>query len=271
MPVGIIIFLLVLVFFFAVYLVLISPRRSKMLAPFAAVRYAHRGLHNETRAENSMSAFRAAVEAGFGIELDVRLSSDGFLVVFHDDTLERVVGRDGRVDEFTYEELSKMSLLGTGDGIPLFSDVLELVGGRVPLLVEIKEDAGNYAVSTECARVLAEYRGPYIVESFNPLSLRNFRKRLPDIPVGILSQQYTKEKKYRKPLFFVLQLMLINRIAGVSFIAFNHEHHRSVSLFLARRLLGAKTFAWTIRSKEEERLAKKHGFTTVIFENYLPE
>ena len=271
MPIGIVILLAFVLLLFAVYLVLISTRHSKALTPFANVKYAHRGLHNSERAENSMSAFRAAVEAGFGIELDVRLSSDGRLVVFHDDTLDRVVGREGRVDAFTYGELSGMSLCGTEDGIPLFTDVLELVAGRVPLLVEIKEDAGVYAVSDECARILAEYRGPYIVESFNPLSLKNFRKKLSDVPLGILSQKYTKEKKYRKPLFYILQLMLINRIAGVSFIAFNHEHYRSVSLFFARLFFGAKSFAWTVRSEDEERLAKKHGFTSVIFENYIPE
>ena len=271
MPIGIVIFFSLLLFLFLVYLFLISTKRCKALRPFLNVKYAHRGLHNSERAENSMSAFRAAVEAGFGIELDVRLSLDGKLVVFHDDTLERVVGREGRVDAFTYEELQKMSLCDTADGIPLFTDVLAMVSGRVPLLVEIKEDAGVHAVSDECARILSGYDGAYIVESFNPLSLKNFGKKLGGVPLGILSQKYTKEKKYRKPLFYILQLMLINRIAGVSFIAFNHEHHRSLSLFFARLFFGAKSFAWTVRSEEEERLAKKHGFTSVIFENYLPE
>ena len=102
--------------------------------------YAHRGLHNAERAENSMSAFRAAVEAGFGIELDVRLSKDGRLVVFHDDTLDRVCGREGRVDDFTAEELATFRLSGTEDGIPLFTDVLAVVDGKIPLLVEIKEN-----------------------------------------------------------------------------------------------------------------------------------
>ena len=218
-----------------------------------------------------MSAFARAVDGGFGIELDVRLSSDGELVVFHDDTLDRVCGREGRVDAFTADELSKMSLSGTEDGIPRFSEVLSLVGGRVPLLVEIKEDMGESRVSAKCAEMLKDYSGDYIVESFNPLSLRKSKKTLRHIPHGILSHKYYAYGKYRKPLYFLLQILLTNCLCRPAFIAYDHRHYKCTSLRILRNLFGVKTFAWTIRSADEEALAYMHGFDGVIFENYVPK
>ena len=131
-----------IVLLFLIYLFLIAPKNKKEMKKYKRVMYAHRGLHNEKRAENSMSAFEAAVDGGYGIELDVRLSKDGKLVVFHDDTLDRVCGREGRVIDFTAAELSTFKLNGTDDGIPLFSDVLKLIDGKVPLLVEIRKIRG---------------------------------------------------------------------------------------------------------------------------------
>ncbi len=254
-----------------IYLFCIGTERSKEIKKYAEVRFAHRGLHSKDAAENSMTAFRLAAEGGYGIELDVRLSKDKKLVVFHDDTLERVTGKSGRVDEYTAEELSKISLSGTGDCVPLFDDVLALVDGRVPLLVEIKEDAGNSEVSLATAKRLAEYSGEFIVESFNPLSLKNVRKMLPRVQRGILSQNYYEYEKYRKPLYFLLRCLLLNFLCRPSFVAYDHRHHKSFGLWTARHIFGATTFAWTVRSAEEERLAKKHGFDSVIFENYIPE
>ncbi len=268
--IGLYIALGVLGFVALVYLILGAPGGKGDINKYKSVKFAHRGLHGEGVAENSMSAFRAAVEAGYGIELDVRLSSDGKLVVFHDDTLDRVVGKEGRVDTFTSAELAEMKLLGTEDGVPLFSDVLEMVDGRVPLLVEIKEDAGNYAVSSATAEMLRSYNGLYIVESFNPLSLSNIAKKLPEATRGILSHRYYAYEKYRKPLYFLLQCLLLNRVCRPAFIAYDHAHASAFSL-KAARLLGAVTFAWTVRSAEEEAEAKRNGFDSIIFENYLPE
>lgn len=259
----------VLLFFFAVYLILIFPGRANGIEKFKKVKFAHRGLHGEGRAENSLSAFRAAVEAGFGIELDVRLSKDGVLMVFHDDTLDRVTGVSGKVEEYTAEELAKMSLSGTDDGVPTFAQVLETVDGRVPLLVEIKEYPGSSAVSEMTAKMLAQYKGDYIIESFNPLSLSVVAKRLPRVARGILSHRYYDYEPYRKPLYFLLQCLLLNRVCRPAFVAYDHRHYKSLSLRLARAM-GTVTFAWTVRSAEDEALARKHGFDSVIFEGYIP-
>ena len=267
---ALLIILAVLTVLFALYLVLIAPGAKKNVRSFKNTKFAHRGLHGEGRAENSLSAFRAAVENGYGIELDVRLSSDKKLVVFHDDTLNRVVGIDGRVDSYTAEELSKMSLSGTADGVPLFSEVLEVVAGRVPLLVEIKEDPGVSEVSEKTCEMLEKYKGDYLIESFNPLSLSTVAKHLPKAARGILSHRYYAYVQYRKPLYFLLQCLLFNRVCRPSFVAYDFRHAKNLSFRLAR-LMGATTFAWTVRSEEEEKTARKRGFDSVIFENYLPE
>lgn len=255
---------------FAIYLILIAPGKKNGIGKYRKVKFAHRGLHGDGIAENSLSAFKAAADEGYGIELDVRLSSDGVLVVFHDDTLERVVGIEGRVDVYSADELGKMSLSGTSDGIPKFSEVLEAVGGRVPLLVEIKEDPGNSAVSLATLKELESYTGPYVIESFNPLSLRTVAKKAPCVARGILSHRYYAYEKYRKPLYFLLQCLLFNRICKPAFVAYDHRHASSLSLRLVRKM-GAVTYAWTVRSKEEEAEAYKNGFDSIIFENYRPE
>ena len=273
MKIFVIISLSVLAFLllgFCIYLFLIKTERREGIEKLLLKRYAHRGLHDGTRAENSISAFRAAVEAGYGIELDVRLSSDGELVVFHDDTLERTTDFSGRVDSFTAEELSKMKLCGTGDGIPTFREVIRLVDGRVPLLVEIKEDAGKYGVTEKTCEMLREYRGEYMIESFNPLALGRVRKLMPEACRGILSQNFLSDEKYRTPTHFLLEILALNVICRPHFVAFNIKHSGNAALKLTRRIFGAPTLAWTVTSEEEERLAAKEGFDTTIFEGHTP-
>ena len=237
---------------------------------YKTVKFAHRGLHNDTVAENSISAFRAAKEAGFGIELDVRLSKDGELVVFHDPTLERVCGASGKVIDYTAEELSHFSLMGTTDGIPTFREVLELIDGTVPLLIEIKMDVGESGVAEKLAEVIRDYRGDYIVESFNPLALRTVARLMPAVPRGILSMRYAKEEKYRgKLLYFMLENLLCNFLMRPDFIAYDKNDYKNGVVRLLRKTFGTPLFAWTIRSEEEEIQAISNGFDSVIFEKYI--
>ena len=261
---GIVAFLLLL------YLFLIAPKKTKEMENFKTEYYAHRGLHNSEKAENSMSAFKAAVEAGYGIELDIRLSKDGRLVVFHDDTLDRVCGREGKVIDFTADQLSKFKLCGTNDGIPLFSDVLSMVDGRVKLLVEIKENPGDSSVSRAACQMLKEYKGEYIVESFNPLSLSVVKKEMPRVTRGILSHRYYEYEQYQKPLYFLLQSLMLNFICRPAFIAYDHRHAGRFALRFVRFLFRVPTLAWTVRSAEEEKKARENGIDGIIFENYLP-
>ena len=264
----IILFLIILAL---IYAILVLPTRNDRINAFVGQRYAHRGLHDDKIPENSMAAFARAVEMGFGIELDVRLSKDGKLVVFHDDSLQRMVGIHGSTTDYTAYELAAMSLNGTEEGIPLLKDVLKLVDGRVPLLIEIKELAKEKEVAPALAMMLRSYEGPYIVESFNPLSLARFSKVLPQVPRGILSQNYYKYPEFHSVLFLALQFLLLNRICKPCFVAYHKNHTKYNPSFHLARLMGAATFAWTVRSVEEEKEALKNGFDTVIFEGYIPE
>ena len=267
----IIVILSVFAFFFLVYLFLIMTGSGREVRKYSSVKFAHRGLHGDGIAENSMSAFRAAVDAGYGIELDVRLSRDGVLVVFHDDDLKRMCKDDRLVLDVDSAELSGMSLLGTSDGIPIFSEVLKLVDGRVPLLVEIKELSGK-GVSSAAAKMLADYKGEFIVESFNPLSLKNFKKRLPGVPVGILSMRFERDEKFKiRFRNFLLGAMLTNFLCRPNFIAYHNEDGKRFPVRLLGGLFGAVRFAWTVRSEEEEAAAHSRGFDSVVFENYIPK
>lgn len=267
------IILCVVALVFSVHLLLIRTRRAKgRVADYAGISFAHRGLHGEGRAENSLSAFAAAADLGYGIELDVRLSADGEMVVFHDDTLTRVAGIDKRVDALTLAELRECRLSGTEDTVPTLKEVLSLIDGRVPLLIEIKEDAGNSRVTETLVKELQGYSGDYIVESFNPLSLKTFRRLRPDVPLGILSQHFCRRKEFKgKMLYFLLQNMLLNFLSTPDFVAYNHEDSRMASLKLTRAVFGTLTVAWTVRTPEEASAAREAGFDSIIFEGFIPQ
>lgn len=257
----------------ALWLFLIAPnlQRQAALAPFLGIRYAHRGLHDATHAENSLSAFARAAESGFAIELDVRLSAEGELVVFHDDRLTRMCGIDRAVRDLTCGQLASVSLAGTGEGVPTFRDVLNLVAGRVPLLVEIKEDAGDEAVSRKTVQLLRDYTGAYLIESFNPLSLATVRRLLPQALRGQLNAHLSADPSRKKLSYRLTEHFLLNVAARPDFIAYEGRARSFLPFRVLRRLFCVATFAWTVRSGEEEEEYRKCGFDTVIFEGYLPE
>ena len=265
--------ILIVVLVKAIKLYLIAPgTREKVMEKFKSVKYAHRGLHDDGKAENSMSAFAAAKEHGFGIELDVRLSKDGELVVFHDDNLTRVVGKEGKVVDFTAAELGTMKLLNTSDTIPTLKDVLALIDGAVPLLIELKMEGEESGVAEKFLEVLEGYKGEYIVESFNPIALRILKRARPDIIRGILAAVYMNQPKYKgKMLFRLLQNLCMNFLMRPDFIAYEKEGYSVPNLRFLRRNFKTPLIAWTIKSKEEEDLAISRGFDTVIFEGYIPE
>lgn len=253
------------------YMICPGKRRPEM-EKYKQVKYAHRGLHDKHRAENSMSAFAAAKELGFGIELDVRLSKDGELVVFHDDNLSRVVGKEGKVIDFTADELAAMSLSGTSDGIPTLRQVLDLIDGAVPLLIEIKMANGESGIAEKFIEVIEGYKGDFIVESFNPFALRTVKAARPDILRGILSMEYMKEEKHKGSLLYrMLQNLQLNFLMRPDFVAYDKRGYAVRGLRTIRRNFGTPLFAWTIKSAEEEAAAISHGFDTVIFEGYIPE
>lgn len=257
----------------ALYIWLVAPGRlpKGVDAALFKTAYAHRGLHKKDGSvpENSMEAFRAAVSAGYGIELDVHLSADGQVVVFHDDTLERMCGIDKAVSEYTYEQLQKYSLRGTDQRIPLLAEVMQAVCGWVPLLVELKNGKRNKALCEKTAALLDGYSGAYCIESFNPLIVSWFRKNRPQVVRGQLSCGY---KGYGSLPFyqgFLLSMMLMNVFGRPHFAAYRHEDARgSLGLSLVR-LLGGKLVGWTVRDKDDVAFCQSH-FDTIIFEFFKP-
>lgn len=264
---------LLLLVFWLVRLYMLAPgRRNAEMEKYKSVKYAHRGLHDGDRAENSMSAFAAAKAEGYGIELDVRLTKDGEVVVFHDPTLNRVCGVEGRVIDLTLEELRAVRLSGTADTIPTLREVLELIDGAIPLLIEIKQDPSEGSVSESFLEVIKDYRGDYIVESFNPFALRTVRKLRPDILCGILSTDYTRSEKHKgKPLYWLLSRLYLNFLMRPDFIAYDKMGGNIPTLRFIRRKFNTPLIAWTVKSREEELSALGDGFDTVIFEGYLSD
>ncbi len=230
--------------------------------------YAHRGFHDNTgdAPENSLLSFERAVQKGYGIELDVQLSSDNEVVVFHDETLERMCGVTNKVPEFTLDELSKKSLLGTEQNIPTLSEVLSCVDGRVPLLVELKPYGDVNTLCTAVDRVMSGYDGDYIIESFHPDIVTWYRRNRPNILRGQLSGVF---KGYHQIKLITLKYLLTNIKARPDFIAYESEGKNNLSLLLCRNLFCACAVTWTIRSQEQLKECKNH-FDVFIFEGFEP-
>lgn len=240
-----------------------SRRRREEAAPFMTAFYAHRGLWGGDAAENSLSAFSRAAQMGYGIELDVQLSADGEVVVFHDESLLRVTGQEGSLFERDLAFLKTLRLSGTDDTIPTLREVLSLVDGRVPLLVEIKSDHAWRTVCEKTAEILDTYTGAYCVESFHPFCVAWFRKHREGVVRGQLSARLWKNKKERKLSHLLVQNLLLNFYARPDFIAYDFEDKDYFAFRLAR-LWHPYTVAWTVKSAADARSSR--DFDTLIFE-----
>ena len=234
--------------------------------------YAHRGLHGNGVPENSMAAFQAALDHGYGIELDVHLLADGNLAVMHDSLLNRTTGRAGRIEDLTTEDLKDYHLEGTGETIPEFMDVLTLYNGKAPLIIELKPVDGNHAALTEAVcSMMKTYNGPFCMESFDPRCVAWLYKNRPDIIRGQLTENYFKTRSDLPDyLKFALQHCLSNFLCVPDFVAYRFaDRNDTISVRLCKKLWKAQTVTWTLRSKEEYDTAVKEGWIP-IFENFLP-
>jgi glycerophosphoryl diester phosphodiesterase len=240
-------------------LVFLRPRGRKPKDSRLLCDYAHRGLHGNGVPENSLLAFEEAVKKGFGIELDVQLSADGVVMVFHDYTLIRMTGKEEKLKNLTAAELQALSLAGTEQTIPTFREVLELVDGKVPLLVELKGEDLNSALCPKVAELLQSYQGPYCVESFNPLLVKNIKKYLPHVYCGQLYTNVCRDKKKYSPLNLILSAMAFNFLARPDFIAYNLKDRKAFPVLVATKLYKAPRFVWTVRTEEDLETAHRLG------------
>lgn len=233
--------------------------------------FAHRGLHDNASdaPENSMAAFRKAVEAGLGMELDVQVTKDGVPVVFHDFKLERICGAPGRIADSTYEELQAYTLCNSKERIPRFCELLEMVDGQVPLIVEIKAETANVSCCRIIDSLLRAYRGPYCIESFNPMVLWWFRRNHGDVVRGQLSSNFRREGEYWNILYFAMTHLLFNFLTKPDFIAYNHKFSEEPGRRICRRLYRHPAAAWTIRSQQDLE-ALKGEYDVFIFDSFLP-
>ena len=266
------IFLVILILLALLYLFSLHGRTGHIrLRRFQKFAYAHRGLHSEGVPENSMAAFRAALEKGYGVELDVHLMKDGNLAVIHDYSLLRTAGADVQIEELTAPELENYRL-ENGETIPLFSDVLQLWGGKTPMIIELKSTMRNAAALTHTAvAAMADYKGVWCMESFDPRCLRHLKKHYPHIVRGQLSENFVRNPKSELPyiLKWVMALMLSNFLSRPDFIAYNFADRKMLSFRLCRKLWRLPAVAWTLKTQEELDAAIADG-QIPIFEGFCP-
>ena len=267
---GWLIALVVLGVLLLLFLFVYAPARpsKQKKAPFYGKNIAHRGLFEKDQSipENSLPAFSRAVENGYGVELDVQLSRDGRVVVFHDDDLKRVCGDARRVDEVDYEELKTLRLYASEETIPLFDEVLATIAGKTPIIVELKTGKRNKELCEKTLAALRSYMGVTCIESFDPTIVAWFKKNAPDLFRGQLAQLPIEYRKIGKsPLVsFLLGTTALNVIARPNFIAYRIGK-KTFSVHVAEAL-GAVPVAWTSHDDKTEA-----NYDVVIFEHYRPK
>ncbi len=233
---------------------------------------AHRGLWNVFRPENSLDAISAAIDVGFGIEIDLQISADGEAMVFHDDRLERLTTHQGWVADYETTDLSLMKLAGEDATIPTLSEVLDFVAGRVPILIELKDQTAHPGgtlgpLETRVMRLLGTYKGPVAVMSFHPGIVKNLSRMLPGVPRGLIGKDFKTEALDPEII------ASLNDYAAFSELECSFISHawRDLSMPAVARLKAhfVPVLCWTVRAKAEETFARRIA-DNVTFEGYLP-
>jgi glycerophosphoryl diester phosphodiesterase len=237
------------------YLYSIYPGRvnKDKMEPFSNRHYAHRGLFDKkSNPENSLPSFQLAIDKGYGIELDVRITKDDIPVVFHDLNLLRACGVDKNISDLNYKELQDLYLFESNQRIPLFKNVLSTINGQVPIIVEIKLDKG---VGTEICQLITplldNYNGIYSVESFNPLVLLWYKKNRPLITRGQLSLNFFKKSRKGIAINFLMKYLMLNFLTKPDFIAYDHRDRKNLSLWILKKLFKIPLVAYTIKSQSQ--------------------
>ena len=227
---------------------------------------AHRGLHDKVSPENSISAFEKAIEAGYPIELDVQLIADGTVVVFHDNSLSRLTDNDGYLKFLNKEDLKLLTLKDSKEKIPTLNEVLEVVNGRVPLLIEVKNEGKVGKLEKNVLEILKNYKGEFAICSFNPYVLEYFYKHAPHIPRGQIAGFFKGEKLSFFKKHALKKMLLNKKISHPHFISY--EAKRLPNRFI-RKYKELPLLAWTVRSESEYLNVVKYC-DNIIFEGFEP-
>ncbi|MEG1710807.1 MAG: glycerophosphodiester phosphodiesterase family protein [Clostridia bacterium] len=233
---------------------------------------AHRGLHDEHFPENSVGAFKKAIDAGYAIETDLHITTDNVIVVFHDNNLKRITGIDKDIDECSYDELKEIALLGgENEKIPTLEGLLKLVDGKVPLLIEIKDHKDVGKLELPLRNRLREYNGEFAIQSFNPFIVRWFKHNAPDFIRGQLASYFTSEfgkglRAWSKRV--ILRNCMLNGICGAQFTSYDTSYISRRRVRIIRRKM--PLLMWTVRS--QKHLDKCGGmYDNIIFEDFIPD
>ena len=234
---------------------------------------AHKGFHNETCPQNSLSAFARAIKNDYSIELDVRMLADNNVVVFHDSELGKLTGQDGYISNLKTEDLPNYKLCGTDEYIPTLRQALDLINGQVPILIDIKSEAIHTGTfETSIYELIKDYKGQLAIMSFNPLTLEWFKKNAPEITRGLLSTKWNKSLSMAdRPNTFIKRFAtshnLLRKRADADFLAYNVDclPNRQVKKFKGIPVLG-----WCVTS-QEQYLQKVKYVDNIIFEGFKPK
>lgn len=226
---------------------------------------AHRGYHNNKKGipENSVLAFKKAIDNNYLIELDVRLTKDKKLVVFHDGNLKRVCGVNKRVKDLTYREVLKYNLFDTTLKVPLFSDVIKLVNGRVPILIETKYHNRYGVLERILINELSNYKGLYAIQSFYPMSLLWLKRNTKDIPIGLLSSNFKNDLNRLKSI--IGKTLILDLFFKTDFISYDVKG--LPNNYLSYKRDKKKIVIWTIKNKKDYDLARQYT-DSLICENF---
>lgn len=263
-------FLIILgiLFLLLLFLIFPSPRRHKDREILKGLQIAHRGLHNlfKDTPESSLAAIKRAVDLGFAVEIDIHITADGEVIAFHDSETERMCGVSGNIEDMTLEEIKKLRLVDTDESIPTLKECLELINGRVPIMIELKCGYTlNFRLCRAADKILKNYQGKYFIQSFSPHALLWYRIHRPDICRGQLSSGNVGPEIYKK----MLGWLVFDFLSRPDFISYEHEYAKKPIRKLVTKL-GAFPVGWTFRSQEEINLGK-NDFQTFIFENFIPD
>ena len=238
---------------------------------------AHRGLHDGARPENGLSAFAAAIAHGFGIECDLQPARDGTVMVFHDEGLGRMTGHRAEIRDLTAAELAGLRLSGSNDRIPTLADLLALTAGRVPLLIEIKDQSGDLSTGdaafvSAIGAGLQGYAGPVALMSFNPELVAEAHRLRPDLPVGLVTCDYSADEW---PMIPEARRAHLRRIAdfdrvGAGFISHDRADLANPAV-AALKARGVPVATWTIRNPLQAAAARAQGADFLTFEDWLPD
>ncbi len=236
---------------------------------------AHRALHNRAsgRVENTIPAVTAAIERGFSIEVDLQLTADEQVIVFHDGTLDRLTETTGRIDRLNLSAVRATRLRDSSDRIPTLEELLEEVAGRVPLVMELKSHwNGDRRLERAVATTLTDYAGPAAIMSFDPASMRAMRYLVPHLPRGLVADSFNPEDWPDVPAHnrFALRHLLAASYVLPQFIAYGVKALPANAPLLIRHVFGLPLLTWTVRTQDERAVADRWA-NQMIFEGFDPD